>query len=105
MKQGRELIAVVLSRNTRTAREQAGLNQNELAEKCQVHHTTIFYIETAQRLPSLETLLMLSAALEISPGDLLRGVPRWCPPAADSPGHFLVEWSKANPTERHLGWE
>jgi transcriptional regulator with XRE-family HTH domain len=59
-------------RNLRRAREQAGLTQEEVAERSGVHSTEISRMERGMRDPRVSTLERLAKALEISPGDLLR---------------------------------
>jgi transcriptional regulator with XRE-family HTH domain len=61
-----------LGRNLRRAREQAGLTQEQVAERSGVHSTEVSRIERGKRDPRVSTLERLAKAVEVSPGDLLR---------------------------------
>jgi len=61
-----------LGRNLRRAREQAGLTQEEVAERSGVHSTEVSRIERGKRDPRVSTLERLAKAVEVSPSDLLR---------------------------------
>ncbi len=60
--------------NLRRAREKAGLTQEELADAAGLHRTAISFLERAAREPRMWTLVALSRALRIKPGDLLDGI-------------------------------
>ena len=47
------------------------LTQEELAEKCSVHHTVISKIEHGKLTPKHDTLKMLAVALEVEPLSLV----------------------------------
>ncbi|MBR1425374.1 helix-turn-helix transcriptional regulator [bacterium] len=49
----------------RKRRRQAGLSQEELAEKLNVHRTYMSFIERGQRNPSLIMIFKISRALKI----------------------------------------
>jgi transcriptional regulator with XRE-family HTH domain len=68
-------------RNLAAQREKAGLSQEELADRAQMHRTAISLSETGKRMPRLDTLLKLAAALGISAATLLDGIdgPKHCP--------------------------
>ena len=61
-----------LGRNLRRVRKQAGLTQEQVAERSGVHATEVSRIERDKRDPQVSTLERLAKALEVSPGDLLR---------------------------------
>ncbi len=50
----------------RALREKAGLSQEELAERAQVHRTYLSGIERGRRNPSLINLLRIAKALNLS---------------------------------------
>lgn len=62
----------VLGRNLRRAREQAGLTQEQVAERSGVHSTEVSRIERGKRDPQVSTVERLAKAVEVSPSDLLR---------------------------------
>lgn len=60
--------------NLRQQRERAGLSQEALADRCDLHRTEISLLERAGREPRLTTLVKLAGALDVPPADLLRGI-------------------------------
>jgi transcriptional regulator with XRE-family HTH domain len=61
--------------NLRGHRERAGLSQEALADKCDLHRTEISLLERCKRSPRLETIVTLSRGLGLSsPSDLLEGI-------------------------------
>lgn len=57
-----------------SARHKAALTQEQLAEKAGLHPVTISTLETATRAASVPTLVRIAAALDVDPGDLVRGL-------------------------------
>lgn len=57
----------------KTAREAVGLTQEELAKEAKLSQGYISQIERGERIPSIKTLLKISAALGVSPVSLLPG--------------------------------
>lgn len=51
--------------NLRRARIAAGISQEELGERCDLHRTEISLLERAGREPRLGTILKLSGALRV----------------------------------------
>ncbi len=64
--------------NLRAARKAAGLTQEALAFRAEIHRTQITLYETGQRLPIVISLLKLAAACGVTPNDLLVGL-EWVP--------------------------
>jgi transcriptional regulator with XRE-family HTH domain len=60
--------------NLRRARIGAGLSQEELASRCDLHRTEISLLERAGREPRLGTIVKLASALKTSPDVLCAGV-------------------------------
>ena len=61
--------------NLRQARGKAGISQEALAAKCELHRTEISLLERCKRSPRLETLVILARGLGLSsPGELLAGI-------------------------------
>lgn len=64
----------------RRAREDVGLSQEELAERCEKHRTYVSLIERGRSSPTLGTLFALARALELRPDELIarcaRAMPR-----------------------------
>jgi transcriptional regulator with XRE-family HTH domain len=64
--------------NLRAARKAAGLTQEALAFRAEIHRTQITLYETGQRLPIVISLLKLAAACGVTPNDLLADL-EWVP--------------------------
>lgn len=66
----KKLQQTIASR-VKSLRKAAGLTQEQLAEKAGMGPEYLSRLETAQRIPSLETIVELAAALGTDPVDLL----------------------------------
>ncbi len=55
-------------------RRRAGLSQEALGFLAGLHRTEICQLEQGVRLPRLDTIIKLSGALSVPPGDLLKGM-------------------------------
>jgi transcriptional regulator with XRE-family HTH domain len=64
--------------NLRRARRRVGISQEELGMRSSLHRTEIGLLERGARVPRIDTLIKVAAALSISPGDLLVGID-WTP--------------------------
>jgi len=63
------------AQNLRQARDKAGISQEALADKCDLHRTEISLLERCKRSPRLETIVILARGLGLSsPGELLAGM-------------------------------
>lgn len=60
--------------NLRRARETAGISQEELAERCEIHRTEVSLLERGGREPRLGTLVKLATALGTTPEALCQGI-------------------------------
>lgn len=79
-----------IGRNIRlTRRGIADLSQEAVAERAEIHRTSLPLYEWGEREPRLETFLRIAGALSVEPGVLLEGV-RWVP-GIHGPGSFVVE--------------
>lgn len=56
----------------RNVRKKQGLSQEDLAEKAGLHPTYVGGVERGERNPSLESILKIASALEVSPSQLFR---------------------------------
>jgi transcriptional regulator with XRE-family HTH domain len=72
--------------NLRQARTKAGISQEELGERCDLHRTEISLLERAGREPRLATIVKLAGSLETTPAELCAGI-SWQP----QPGRFDVK--------------
>jgi len=68
--------------NLRHAREVAGISQEELAARIEVHRTEISLLERGGREPRLGTLVKLAVALGTTPEALCTGI-AWDPKKRD----------------------
>jgi transcriptional regulator with XRE-family HTH domain len=72
-------LARCLAENLLIIRRRARLSQEQLADLAGVHRTEIGNLERGVRLARIDTVVKLAGALEIAPGDLLKGM-AWLPP-------------------------
>jgi transcriptional regulator with XRE-family HTH domain len=70
MKVPRDRFAVSL----RKAREAAGISQQELGDRTDLHRTEVSLLERAGREPRLGTIVKLASALGVSPESLCTGM-------------------------------
>ena len=68
--------------NLRRARKAAGVSQEDLAERCEIHRTEVSLLERGGREPRLGTLVKLSTALGTTPEALCAGI-SWNPKARE----------------------
>jgi transcriptional regulator with XRE-family HTH domain len=65
----------VFAKNLRHHRKRVGLTQEALAEACDLHPTAVGKLERRKRTPRLDTVVVLSRALQLrSPCELLEGL-------------------------------
>lgn len=58
----------------REFRQQAGLSQDQLADRMDMSTPYISMLESGKRYPSIEMLIRIAIALEVRPGDLLNKI-------------------------------
>jgi len=68
--------------NLRHARKTAGVSQEDLAERCEIHRTEVSLLERGGREPRLGTLVKLAVALGTTPEALCAGI-SWNPKARE----------------------
>lgn len=66
--------AEIFARNLLQARERAGLSQEALADRADMHRNEISLLERAQREPKIGTVARLAKALGVTSCDLLKGL-------------------------------
>ncbi len=64
--------------NLRHARTKAGISQEELGYRCELHRTEISLLERAGREPRLSTIVKLAGSLETTVAELAEGI-GWLP--------------------------
>jgi transcriptional regulator with XRE-family HTH domain len=70
-----EAVRQQFATNLRSHRTRAGLSQEALADRCDLHRTEISLLERCKRSPRLETIVILARGLDLSsPCELLDGV-------------------------------
>jgi transcriptional regulator with XRE-family HTH domain len=81
-------LARCLGENVLLTRRRADLSQEELGVLASLHRTEIGSLERGVRLARIDTVIKLAGALEVPPGDLLKGM-AWVPSAAPR-GKFVT---------------
>lgn len=81
-------LARQFGENLRRGRRLARMSQEELACRAALHRTEVSFLERGFRVPSIETLLKVSAAVEVPEGRLLDGVD-WIPSVECGKGAFV----------------
>ena len=66
---------VEFGRRVRARRNELGLSQEALADIARLHWTFVGQVERGRRNLTLHNILRLAAALDIDPGELIRGIP------------------------------
>jgi transcriptional regulator with XRE-family HTH domain len=69
-------ITAKFAENLLILRRRAGLSQEELGFRANLHRTEIGQLELGYRDPKISTLVRLSGSLGVTPNDLLSGI-RW----------------------------
>ena len=64
----------LLGSRVRERREELGLSQEALADRCAVHWTFLGQVERGRRNLSLHNLLKIAGGLELDPSELVRGL-------------------------------
>jgi len=65
-------VCVEVVRLLREARERRGVSKYALAERSGLSEQMIGYVERGARNPSLETVVRISAGLEVNLGDIIK---------------------------------
>lgn len=81
-------LACCFGENVLLTRRRADLSQEELGFLSSLHRTEIGQLERGVRLPRIDTVVKLAGALEVAPGDLLKGM-AWKPGRA-ARGRFIT---------------
>lgn len=83
-----------LGENLWSARRRAGYSQEDLGALACLHRTEVGMVESGQRLPRIDTLMKLAAALEVRLEALVEGI-EWLPPGPPAQGSFAVRRAAA----------
>lgn len=81
-------VASGFAKNLARIRTDADLTQEELAVRAQMDRAAINALESGRRVPRIDTLLRIAAALDIPPGEFLDGI-EW-EPGETEPGRFRI---------------
>jgi transcriptional regulator with XRE-family HTH domain len=94
-------VGEMVGANIRRYREIAGLSQEALGYRAEVHRTSVSLYETGSREPKPAALARLAGALGVDPGRLYEGI-RWVP-GEEVPGRLIVgrryPWSDGEAVE------
>jgi transcriptional regulator with XRE-family HTH domain len=71
-------IAMRLGENLAQARKRADLSQEELGAMASLHRTEISLLERGTRLPRIDTVIKVAAALDVPLDELVEGI-GWTP--------------------------
>jgi transcriptional regulator with XRE-family HTH domain len=83
-------VAERFGANLARERKAAGLSQEQLGFRADLHRTEIGMLERGIRLPRIDTVAKLAGALEIAPGNLLAGID-WTPVAPTFGGFEITD--------------
>lgn len=64
----------ILGDNLRRIRHEAGISQEELADRANLHRTYISSIERGERNVSVENIFAIAQALDVPPAELLEDI-------------------------------
>jgi transcriptional regulator with XRE-family HTH domain len=78
-----------IGKNLWSARRRAGYSQEDLGALACLHRTEVGMVENGERLPRIDTLMKLAAALEVRVEALVEGI-EWLPPGPPPRGSFSV---------------
>ena len=76
-------------RNLAGFRKKAGMSQEELGFRANLHRTEVGMLERGIRLPRIDTLIKVAGSLGVPPGELLKGLD-WSPRSATT-GEFRID--------------
>jgi transcriptional regulator with XRE-family HTH domain len=79
---GAKEVAAYFAANLRRVRKAADLSQEEVGFRSSLHRTEVGLLERGARVPRIDTVIKLAAALKVSPGRLLEGI-TWTPAQFD----------------------
>jgi transcriptional regulator with XRE-family HTH domain len=65
----------LFARRLRELRDQAGISQEKLAEKANLHRNTVGIIERGLQVPTLDVIVKLAHALDMKPYQLIDHIP------------------------------
>ena len=80
-------VARQFGSNLADQRQRAGISQEELGIRADVHRTEISQLERGLRVPRLDTIIKLRDVLGVATDELIAGI-SWHP-ASISPGGFV----------------
>lgn len=89
-------IAHRFGENLLRCRKRAGLSQEQLAFRAELHRTEIGLLERGERVPRIDTLVKLAGALPVSADELLAGI-EWEPGVVRAGGFGFSDRPKAEP--------
>lgn len=81
-------LAARFGDNLTHARKRAGLSQDEVGIRASLHRTEVSQLERGLRVPRIDTLVKLAAAIDVPADELLDGIV-WTP-GNSRPGAFAV---------------
>lgn len=68
----RYISNLMIGKELRKARKEAGLSQEQLAEKAGIHRTYVSLLERDVKSPTVEVLLRICEALDMKASDILK---------------------------------
>lgn len=71
-------IAAQFGRNLARCRKKAGLSQEELGYRAQIHRTEVSLLERGERTPRADTIVKLAGGISVPVAELLDGL-SWTP--------------------------
>jgi len=87
--------------NLLRCRRRARLSQEEVGVRASLHRTEVGLVEHGRRLPRIDTVVKLAAAVEAEVGELFKGI-SWVP-VDQRRGSFVMDSRPQSPMRRHPG--
>lgn len=73
-REANRVVSALFGKNLVRLRRRAGVSQEELGFRADLHRTAIGLLERGEREPQLDTIVKLAGALRVPPAEMFEGV-------------------------------